>query len=75
MIGTVLMALPRRPQFLPRSVALCPRKHSVTHGCQRWNVFCFKEEADARKFMNKFSGEKFDPAQRGKGRNGVQGNK
>ena len=52
-----------------RDLSLCRRGHRVTHGGQRWNVFCFAKEDDAKKFMDKFGGEKFDSAKRGKGRN------
>jgi hypothetical protein len=33
------------------------------------NVYCFAKPEDAEKFMQRFGGEKFDPARRGKGRN------
>ena len=36
---------------------------------QEWfNVYCFAEAIDTEKFMQRFGGEKFDPARRGKGR-------
>ena len=33
-----------------------------------YNVYCFKQEEDAEKFCQRFSGLKFDPAWRGRGR-------
>jgi hypothetical protein len=53
-------------------LSLCPRGHRVYHGGQWFNVYCFAVAADAEKFMARFGGEKFDPAQRGKGRNWMQ---
>ena len=55
-----------------KDLSLCPRGHSVFHDGQWFNVYCFSEVADAQKFLEKFGGEKFDPAQRGKGRNWMQ---
>jgi hypothetical protein len=48
------------------------RSHCVRHDGQSFNVYCFAAAADAEKFMARFDGEKFDPAQRGKGRNWMQ---
>jgi hypothetical protein len=58
-----------------RELSLCPRGHTVVYGGEYWNVFCFKEEADAELFRKRFGGEKFDPAQRGKGKNWAQWNR
>jgi hypothetical protein len=66
MIGTVLMALPRRPQFLPRSVALSTQ--AFGHLC--WSIVervLLQGRSRREKFMDKFGGEKFDPAKRGEG--------
>jgi hypothetical protein len=52
-----------------QDLSLCPRGHRVYHDGQWFNVYCFAEAADAEKFMARFGGEKFDPRQRGKGRN------
>jgi hypothetical protein len=50
-------------------LSLCPRGHSVFHDDRWWQVFCFAEEAHANAFRARFGGERFDPAQRGRGRN------
>jgi len=50
-------------------LSLCPRGHSVFHDDRWWQVFCFAEGADADAFRARFGGERFDPAQRGRGRN------
>ena len=55
-----------------RGLSLCPRGHSLYHEDQWWHVYCFKEEADAEAFRKRFGGRKFDPAQRGKGRDWSQ---
>ena len=52
-----------------KDLSLCRRGHCVRHDGQWFNVYCFADAADADKFMARFGGEKFDPAQRGKGRN------
>ena len=54
------------------ALSLCPRGHRVYHDGRWFNVYCFAVAADAEKFMARFGGEKFDPAQRGKGRNWMQ---
>lgn len=48
-----------------KDLSVCPRGHSVFHGSEWFNVYCFAEAADAEKFMQRFGGEKFDPTQRG----------
>jgi hypothetical protein len=50
-------------------LSLCARGHRVYHDDKWFNVYCFAVAADAEKFMARFGGEKFDPRQRGKGRN------
>jgi hypothetical protein len=52
-----------------KDLSLCNRGHSVHHGGERYHVYCFSEAADAEKFKQRFGGERFNPAQRGKGRN------
>jgi hypothetical protein len=52
-----------------KDLSLCPRGHSVFHGDEWLNVYCFAEPADAEKFLQRFGGETFDPKQRGKGSN------
>ncbi len=50
-------------------LTLCSRGHSLCHDGQWFHVYCFKESADARKFMERFGGEKFNPSERGRGAN------
>lgn len=50
-----------------KDLSLCPRRHSVFHDDEWWNVYRFAEAEHAEKFMHRFGGEKFDPRQRGKG--------
>jgi hypothetical protein len=50
-------------------LTLCSRGHSLYHDGQWFHVYCFKEHADAQKFLERFGGEKFDPAERGRGAN------
>jgi hypothetical protein len=52
-----------------RDLTLCSRGHSLHHDGQWFHVYCFKEPADAQKFMERFDGEKFDPVERGRGTN------
>ena len=52
-----------------RDLTLCTRGHALYHDSQWFHVYCFKEPADAQKFMERFDGEKFDPAERGRGAN------
>jgi hypothetical protein len=58
-----------------KDLSICPRGHSVFHGGEWFNVYCFAEAADAEKFMQQFGGEAFDPTQRGKGSNWARWNK
>ena len=51
------------------------RIHSVVHGGQLRNDYCFAEDGDADTFMRRFGGETFDPKQRGKGRSRAKWNK
>ena len=50
-------------------LTLCSRGHSLCHDGQWFHVYCFREPADAQKFMERFCGEKFDPSERGCGAN------
>lgn len=52
-----------------KDLSLCRRGHTVVHEGEYWNVYCFAKLEDAGKFRERFGGEKFDPAKRGKGRN------
>jgi hypothetical protein len=49
-----------------RDLSLCKRGHSVFHGDEWWEVFCFAEEAHAEAFRVRFGGERFDPRARGR---------
>jgi hypothetical protein len=48
-------------------LTLCSRGHSLYHDGQWFHVYCFRDAADAQKFLERFGGEKFDPAERGRG--------
>ena len=48
------------------------RGHALYHDGQWFHVYCFSEPADARKFLERFGGEKFDPSERGRGANWAQ---
>ena len=50
-----------------KDLSLCPRGHSVFHDHTTWRVFCFADPADAALFRQRFGGEPFDPAHRGRG--------
>jgi hypothetical protein len=45
------------------------RLHSVFHDGQWFTVYCFSDQADAEQFLKKFGGERFNPAQHGRGSN------
>jgi hypothetical protein len=48
-------------------LSLCPRGHSIMKNDEWQRIFCFAESEHADKFMQRFGGEKFDPALRGRG--------
>ena len=48
-------------------LTLCPRGHAIVKDDKWHSVFCFAEKAHAEKFKEKFGGDWFDPAQRGRG--------
>jgi hypothetical protein len=52
-----------------RDLSLCPRGHSVNDGKEWYTVYCFAAAEDATKFIARFGGERFNPADRGRGRN------
>ena len=58
-----------------KHLTLCNRGHSLFHDKEWFNVSCFSDPADADKFRQRFGGEKFNPAQRGKGANWADWNK
>lgn len=49
-------------------LSLAPRTHTVRRDDIDYIVFCFADGAHAEKFRQRFNGETFDPACRGKGR-------
>jgi hypothetical protein len=57
-----------------KDLTLCTRGHSVYDG-EWFHVYCFEKLQDAEKFMQHFSGERFDPKQRGKGSNWARRNR
>jgi hypothetical protein len=52
-----------------RDLTLSSRGHALYHDGQWFHIYCFREPADALKFMERFGGEKFDPIERGRGAN------
>jgi hypothetical protein len=52
-----------------RDLTLCTRGHALYHDGRWFHVYCFKELADAQKFLERFGGERFDPMERGRGAN------
>jgi hypothetical protein len=48
-------------------LSLCPRGHSIMKNDEWHRVFCFADAPHAGKFMERFGGEWFDPARRGRG--------
>jgi hypothetical protein len=54
-------------QAFCRDLTLCLRGHSVVRDGAWWRVFCFAEAAHAERFKQRFGGERFDPAKRGRG--------
>jgi len=55
-----------------RDLSLCPRGHAVFHDNQWWCVFGFADQEHAEKFAQRFGGERFDPKQKGSGRQWAQ---
>jgi hypothetical protein len=62
-------------QAFCRDLSLCPRGHSVFHANEWFHVYCFAEAEHAAKFMTRFGGERFNPADRGRGTAWAQWNK
>lgn len=50
-----------------KNLSLCPRGHSVVWEGDWYNVYCFAKREDAEAFLVQFSGEWFDPRERGRG--------
>jgi len=55
-----------------RELSLCPRGHSVQRDGIEYKVFCFAELAHANLFRAQFKGERFNPADRGRGTKWMQ---
>ena len=49
-------------------LSLAPRGHAIFKNDAWHYVFCFAKQADAEKLLERFGGEWFDPATRGRGR-------
>jgi hypothetical protein len=52
-----------------RDLTLSSRGHALYHDGEWFHVYCFKEPAHARKFMERVGGEKFNSIERGRGAN------
>jgi hypothetical protein len=50
-----------------RGLSLCSRGHTVHRGDIVYRVFCFADASHAERFCQRFSGERFDPKDRGRG--------
>jgi hypothetical protein len=50
-----------------RELSLCPRGHTVYRNDITYRVFCFADPAHAALFRERFSGELFNPTDRGRG--------
>ena len=50
-----------------RGLSLCPRHHTVHRDDVTYVVFCFADPSQAERFRERFSGELFDPKDRGRG--------
>jgi len=49
------------------TLSVCSRGHAFVDKDVWHQVFCFSEKADAQTFKDRFGGEWFDPARRGRG--------
>lgn len=54
--------------YFCKDLSLAPRHHNVMRNDEWHTVFCFANMAHAEKFKDHSSGEDFDPAWRGRGR-------
>jgi hypothetical protein len=50
-----------------KDLSLCNRGHAVAYGSEWFNVYCFAKPEDAQKFKERFEGEDFNPADKGRG--------
>jgi hypothetical protein len=58
-----------------KDLTLCSSGYALQVGGGWYHVYCFAKLADAEKFREHFGGEKFDPSERGRGRNWARWNK
>ena len=58
-----------------KDLSLCSRGHAVHYDNERYHVYCFADPADAERFEQRFGGEKFNPSQKGRGRNSARWNR
>jgi hypothetical protein len=56
-----------------RNLSPCPRGHSVLHGDEWWNVYCFAEREHAEKFLLKFVTKDLIPGSEAGGASGRSG--
>ncbi|AMN44734.1 hypothetical protein RHPLAN_63250 [Rhodoplanes sp. Z2-YC6860] len=49
-------------------LSVCSRGHRFRQNDRWYHVFCFQFREDAEKFKDRFGGEWFDPARRGRGK-------
>jgi hypothetical protein len=54
------------------ALSVAPRGHSYYHDDEWHQVFCFREKSGAEVFQQRFGGEWFDPARRGRGNKWAQ---
>jgi hypothetical protein len=62
----------REIEMFCADLSKCPREPAVFHDGGWWNVYCFAETDHAARFMTRWGGEPFNPADRGKGSNWAQ---
>lgn len=72
------------PHLVPRGLGHASLRTTSIHGdvtgalegafaTRMWRSgYCFSDPADARKFVERFGGETFDPSERGRGANWAQ---
>ncbi len=48
-----------------KDLTLCNRGHAVHDKGEWFHIYCVSDPADAEKFKQRFSGEMFNPSQRG----------
>ena len=61
-----------RIRLFADTLSVAASDHSYCHEDKWYRVYCFAGKADAEKFREKFGGEWFDPARRGRGKRWAQ---